>query len=94
MSGDKAGGIGREKDRGADQLFRLSEAFHGSAQQQLLAARSSIEQRRIERRAEDAGGNGVDANPMLRQFDGERFGERYDRRLAGPVGGNLVEGDK
>ncbi len=65
LSGNEAGRLGSKKNRRADQLFRLAKTFHRSAQQQFLAARSPIEQSRIQCCAKDPRSNGVDADPML-----------------------------
>jgi len=35
LSRDKAGGFGREKNRGATQIFYLPESFHRGAQKEI-----------------------------------------------------------
>src|SRR5580658_1585641 len=59
LAGDKGSAVGGEINRRADQLFRFAESAHGCAHQQLLAARSGVEELGVDVGAEDAGGNGV-----------------------------------
>src|SRR5882724_5807000 len=94
MTGYETRGIGGEKDRGACQLFDFAKPAHRRAQQEFPAALGSIKQSCIQVRAKYTWSNGIDANAGCRPFDGKRFREGSDGRLAGAVGGNLEERHK
>src|SRR5712664_852052 len=94
MTGYETCGIGGEKHRCACQLFDLAEPAHRRAQQEFPASLGPIEQSCIQVRAKYTWSNGIDANAGCRPFDGKRFREGSDGRLAGAVGGNLEERHK
>jgi len=94
MAGDKAGGIGGEKDRGSGEFLNFAEALHGSADEELLAAAGGIEKVGVQVGAENSGSNGIDADAVLGPFDRERFGEGSEPRLAGGVGGDFVQSNE
>jgi hypothetical protein len=91
LSGQKTSSVGSEQDREPDDFFWLAEAAHGGAHQQFFAARGAHDQAFVEFGGEDAGGNGVDADAILRPFAGEAAGESEDRGFGGGVGSYFVE---
>src|SRR5205085_12029877 len=62
-----------QEDGGTGQLFNLAEAFHRRPQEEFAPALGFIQQLLIESRAKHARRNRIDANSMLRPFDGQRF---------------------
>src|SRR4051794_10913433 len=68
---DEAGRFRSQKDARAGKLLELSEAAHRRAQQKFFSSLRSVEQRGVERRAVDAGGDRVDVHtarsPLHRQ---------------------------
>ena len=93
VSGDEARRLGREKNRGARDFVRLTEAPHRRAHQELAAAIGAVEQPFVERRSEHTRQNRVDAHAVRRPLDRERFRERGHARLARPVRGDFVQRD-
>src|SRR6266849_7093251 len=94
MTGYETRGIGGEKHRRACQLFDFAESAHRRAQQEFPATLGPIEQSCIQVRAKYTRRDGIDANPGCRPFDGKRFREGSDGRLASAVGGNLKKSHK
>src|ERR1051325_9423445 len=94
MTGDEAGGIGCEKDRGANEFLDLAEAAHGSAKQEFLPTLGAIEQSCVQVRAKHARSQRVDANAGGGPFNGEGFGEGRYGSLTGAVSSNLKKTDK
>src|SRR5438552_18075727 len=74
--------VGREKNRGATQLFYLPESFNRGAQKEFFAAVSFVEQFLIQRRAKYAGSDRVHVHSVRRPFDGQRFSQHGDGFLA------------
>ena len=62
LAGDEGCRIGGKIDGCSDKLLGAPEAPHGSAQQQLLTAWSTVEQSCIQLCAEDAGRNRIDSD--------------------------------
>src|SRR6266850_2698133 len=94
MTGYETRGIGGEKHRRARQFLDLPESAHRCAQQEFPATLGPIQQSCIQVCAKYPRRDGIDANPGCRPFDGKRFREGSDGRLAGAVGGNLKERHK
>src|SRR6476661_4594598 len=94
MTGYETRRIGGEKHRCAGQLFDPAEPAHRCAQQEFPATLGSVEQSGIQVRTKYTWSDGIDANPGCRPFDRKRFREGSDGRLAGAVGGNLIERHK
>src|SRR5580698_2382920 len=65
LASDERGCIGSKVDCCANQLFRFSEAAHGSAHEQFLSTRSAVKQLRVELGAKDAGGDSVDGDTLF-----------------------------
>ena len=86
FTGDKRGCLRGQEDRCPRQFVGLAEAMHRRAQQQFLAARRALDKRRVQRRWKDARRNRIHVDTAPRQFDGQDFGERSHRGLAGGVG--------
>src|SRR5437660_8330178 len=59
LTGDEAGRVGRQKDRGPGQLFDFAETLHRRSQQKFPAAVSFIQKFLIQRRAKYSGRNRV-----------------------------------
>src|SRR5947207_292009 len=91
MTGDKAGGIGGEKHRGARQFVELAEAPHGCAKQKLFPTFRSIEQSGVQIRAKYAGSQCVNTNARTGPLDGERFRQGSDARFASTIRSNLIQ---
>src|SRR5437764_4751934 len=94
FSRHKAGRVGGEEDRDAGQLLDVSEATHGRAQEELAAPLGLVQKPVVERGAEDARRNRVDADAVLRPLDRERLWQRGYRGLARRVRRDFVERDE
>src|SRR5437762_5472895 len=94
MTGDKAGGIGGEKHRGARQFVELAEAPHGCAKQKLFPTFRSIEQSGVQVRAKYARSKRVNTYSGSGPLDGQRFRQGSDARFAGAIRSNLIQSDK
>jgi len=94
MAGYEAGCIGGKVHSGADEFAQLAETTHGRAQQEFTAALSAIEECGVQRCAEHARRNRVDANTLRGPFDRQRFRQRNYRSFAGGIRGDFVEGYK
>src|SRR5579863_4106298 len=93
-AGDESGGIGGKEDGRAHQLLHLSEALHGSAHQEFLAARGAVQQFLVQGGTEHAGHNGVYAHAVGRPFHRQGAGESEHAAFAGGIGGGLEEAEK
>ena len=73
LAGDEGGGVGGEVDGGADQLFGFSEAAHGGAHQEFLAAGRGVEQLGVESVRKTPGAMALTVTPF---FDHSTASER------------------
>ena len=87
----EARGFGREKNRGATQLFHLPESLHWCAQEEFFAALRFVKQLLIQRRAKYAGRDRVYINAVRRPFNGQRFCQHGDGFLARLVRRDLIQ---
>src|SRR2546430_10882578 len=92
LSGHESRRLRGEEHRRADEILDVPEPAHRRSHEQLVSARCTIEQPRIERRSEDARQNRVDAHARARPLDRQRLRERRDRCLARRVRRDFVQG--
>jgi len=89
----KARGLGGEKHAcPANSSTRPIVAAEYAAE--TLATLRTVEQRRVEGRAEDARSDGVYVHAALSPFDGKSASQAGNGRLAGRVGGHFEEADE
>src|SRR2546425_10510933 len=72
--------VAGEEQRDAGDLAGLGDAAQRDPGLELLPQRLG-EIRRLQRRVDDAGMDDVAADPVLRELDGERFGQRDEAAL-------------
>ena len=94
VTGDKARGIGSEKDGGTDEFLKLAETPHRGAPQEFFAALRAVQQGRVHVRTQHPGDERIDAHTGGGPLDGEGFCERGDACFAGAVSGNFEEPDQ
>src|SRR5258705_172370 len=82
LTGDKAGGIGSEKDSRAGQFLYFAESLHRRPQQKLAPALGLVQQLLVERSTKDPRRNCIDADTPRGPLDRQRLCERRHRRLA------------
>ena len=71
FAGNERRRLGGKKNRGAGNFLGFAEPTHGSPQNQLLATRRALNERRVQRSGKDAGRDCVDAYARLRKFNGQ-----------------------
>ena len=86
VPGDKTRCLGGQENGGSDQFLDSSEPMHGRAQQELLPARSAVQQRCIQVCSKNPGHDGIHTHSVSRPFHRQRFCKRSDPGLARRVG--------
>src|SRR6266702_3673722 len=94
MTRHETGGLGCEENCGAGKLIWLTEPPHRGAHEQFTSAIRAVEESFIQRRAEYAWQDRVDANAVGCPLHSQGFGEGGDTRLARPIGRDFLECDE
>src|ERR1700733_2197224 len=91
LSGIKRRRLGAQVHCSSDQLFTRAKSPHRRSSQQFLAARGVVKQVRIQTGADDARGDCVHRNALLRPLHRRRTRKRNYSCLAGRVSRNLMQ---